>query len=135
MDEFFVVLGYNLAKRIVKRDYCDLEEGTNCNTKKKLVDTNYGGSSLGIWISEFGRRSVVVFNHNEKLVHKAMTLYKDMDLDKVKFCKKYMVWHKASAEEMYKIHGQMGNRTASLEWAKKAYYDWPGVRYDKTIYG
>ena len=48
IDEFFVVLGNKLVKRILDREYCREDDKSKCNPDKQLIDTNYGGTSLAI---------------------------------------------------------------------------------------
>jgi hypothetical protein len=45
MDEMFVVLGRDLIQRIAARTYCGK---IKCDIANQLVDTNYGGTSLGV---------------------------------------------------------------------------------------
>ena len=48
MDEAFVIIGTALVQRISRRKYCVTRAA--CNSVG-LIDTNYGGTSLGQWLS------------------------------------------------------------------------------------
>ena len=50
MDEAFVLVGVDLVSRVSSRTYCAVS--TNCPANG-LVDTNYGGTSLGLWLSSY----------------------------------------------------------------------------------
>jgi hypothetical protein len=47
MDEMFVVLGRDLIQRIAAGTYCGK---IKCDIANQLVDANYGGTSLGVWL-------------------------------------------------------------------------------------
>lgn len=48
-DEYFVLVGSELVSRITSREYCHDLRG--CDKNVSLFDTNYGGTSLGQWLS------------------------------------------------------------------------------------
>ena len=50
-DEMFVLLGRDLVNRIINKTYCELDSKKDCDSLGQLYDTNYGGTSLGIWLS------------------------------------------------------------------------------------
>jgi Galactosyltransferase len=52
MDEFFVVVGQAIVERLAKRRYCHTISKT-CNNKKGLIDTNFGGKSLALWLHPY----------------------------------------------------------------------------------
>ena len=50
-DQMFVLLGRELVTRIASKTYCAQETKKDCDSLGQLFDTNYGGTSLGIWLS------------------------------------------------------------------------------------
>ena len=66
-DEGFVMLGLDLVARIASKDYCYHNNQKICDSFGQLFDTNYGGTSLGIWLSEIN--DVDVFPLNNILKH------------------------------------------------------------------
>ena len=81
-DEMFVLLGRDLVNRIASKKYCDSEERKDCESLNQLYDTNYGGTSLGIWLSEMNDIKPLpmndVFDHkntNVKLNPKDVLLF------------------------------------------------------------
>ena len=81
-DEMFVLLGRDLVNRIVSREYCWSEERKDCDSLNQRYDTNYGGTSLGIWLSEMNDINPLpmndVFDHmnsNDKLKPKDAILF------------------------------------------------------------
>ena len=50
-DEMFVLLGRDIVNRIVSKRYCERGSRKDCDSLGQLYDTNYGGTSLGIWLS------------------------------------------------------------------------------------
>ena len=140
IDEFFVVLGRNIVEKLVEKEYC--EEGVTQNCGSKLIDTNFAGQSLGQWLSTFNRKNLYVFNHNQKLIHKATKNYKvikskiqNSSANKnFKFCENYLVFHKASVEDMGLIYGE-SDRKARVKAAIEAYENWPGVPKLRNVFG
>lgn len=63
IDEAFVVVGMALVKRLVRRSYC--VDNTQCGTTG-LRDTNYGGTSLGLWLSVYD--DVITLPLNQHMV-------------------------------------------------------------------
>ena len=116
MDEMFVFLGWNITRSLVgMRPYC--KYGLDCDHDKFLVDTDFGGSSLGIWLNfyvehykEIGLKVDVRWG-NDFFMHKISKEYGEMskrdnflDYQNKKasnFCKKYLLWHKASINDQY----------------------------------
>lgn len=117
----FVLLGYNLLRNVIgRRDYC--AEGTNCNKFNYLLDTNFGGSSLGIWLEWFQdplvyqatQIKVEVIPMNQYFLHKKHPKYEKFmvadnfypyevkehnSLTAENFCQNYLLWHKASSND------------------------------------
>ena len=51
-DEMFVLLGRQLIENILSKPYCEYERKEICDAFDQRFDTNYGGTSLGLWLSE-----------------------------------------------------------------------------------
>ena len=51
-DEMSVLLGRDLVTRIASKKYCDHDSITVCDSLGQLYDTNYGGNSIGVWLSQ-----------------------------------------------------------------------------------
>jgi hypothetical protein len=66
-DECFVMLGSDLVARILSKEYCYHNTKKTCDSLGQRFDTNYGGTSLGIWLSEIN--GVDVFPLNNVLQH------------------------------------------------------------------
>lgn len=56
MDEQFVLVGYVLIRNLLRRKYC--KNGMEC-FEGHLLDTNYGGTSLGLWLNYFYIKEVI----------------------------------------------------------------------------
>ena len=67
VDECFVMIGRVLLARITSKQYCYHNNQKTCDLFGKLFDTNYGGTSLGIWLSEMN--DVDAFPLNNRLEH------------------------------------------------------------------
>ena len=52
MDEFFVILGRATVDKVLSWPYCRHPNPQYCKEKKMRWDTNYGGSSLGLWLGD-----------------------------------------------------------------------------------
>ena len=66
-DECFVMLGRSLVTSIMSKEYCYHNNQETCDSFGQRFDTNYGGTSLGIWLSEI--RDVHPFPLNNMLEH------------------------------------------------------------------
>ena len=64
-DETFVLLGRNIVSIITSKEYCYHNSRKSCDSFGQLWDTNYGGTSLGIWLSQIP--DVHVFPLNKML--------------------------------------------------------------------
>lgn len=60
IDEMIVIIGSELLNRLVKRKYCNTEQ---CDKTTNLYDTNYGGTSLGLWLSIYDDIKMVSLNN------------------------------------------------------------------------
>lgn len=95
MDEAFVLVGTDLVSRISQRRYCPWQE--NC-PENGLLDTNYGGTSLGLWLSPYSDIKVVPST--------AISLHPPSS-NNIQICGAGPVafWNKIkSAEELKRIH-------------------------------
>ena len=51
-DEMFILIGRLLIDRIALKRYCQHRNQKTCDSLGHIFDTNYGGTSLGIWLSK-----------------------------------------------------------------------------------
>ncbi|XP_060066987.1 uncharacterized protein LOC132547235 [Ylistrum balloti] len=100
MDEMFVVLGRDLIERIANRMYCN---GSKCDPNIDLIDTDYGGTSIGSWLSIYN--DIDYRRDNNRIVHMGRGK-EDIIMEYVKpdFCSKYVLNHKSSVEIMQLLH-------------------------------
>jgi hypothetical protein len=61
IDEAFVLVGMALVQRLVRRQYC--LNSTSCGPAG-LIDTNFGGTSLGLWLSAYNDVEVLPMNEH-----------------------------------------------------------------------
>ena len=90
MDEMFVVLGSDLANRIGSREYCHSQKAC----PHGLVDTDYGGTSLGLWLELYD--DIEVIPMNSYVVH-----YQDYSN---LTCNEKCLFHKASSQQMQTLN-------------------------------
>ena len=64
IDEMFVAVGGTLIKRLAQRQYCDKYVPTreDCDAKHGLPDIGHGGTSLGLWLSNYTDVNIVPIN-------------------------------------------------------------------------
>ncbi|XP_072023850.1 uncharacterized protein [Amphiura filiformis] len=103
IDEMFVVVGKDLSERIARRKYC----AEQCNATIDLIDTNYGGSSLGSWLSIYD--DVDFQPDNNRIIHRPIGRGLNSEtsvLENIKpdFCSKYVIHHKSSVQVMKQLH-------------------------------
>eukprot|EP00729_Bicosta_minor_P021430 gene21430-1805_t len=55
---------FELVRRIVQRRYCDRQDGAEsaCDPRVDLYDTDYGGTSLGLWLAIYSDVEVIRMN-------------------------------------------------------------------------
>ncbi|KAL3861620.1 hypothetical protein ACJMK2_007645 [Sinanodonta woodiana] len=101
IDEMFVVLGIDLVLRISQRKLCSSAQ-FDCD-KSELVETNWGGTSLGRWLSAYDDVVTVADNANIIYYHRgqkpSLDIYKEDN-----FCQKYLLYHKASVDDMFFLY-------------------------------
>ena len=70
-DEFFVVLGHKLVSKIIEQEYClssqDYNQCTNVFKPWQLVDNNYAGQSLGMWLNKIQLQHAIENGQNNLL--------------------------------------------------------------------
>ncbi|XP_060074753.1 uncharacterized protein LOC132554453 [Ylistrum balloti] len=100
VDEMFVVLGKDLIGRIAKRRYC---VGEKCKPSVDLIDTDYGGTSIGSWLSIYN--DVDHQPDNYRIVQFGRNHEQEM-LENIKenFCSRYVLNHKSPVEVMKQLH-------------------------------
>tara|TARA_B110000444_G_scaffold240900_1_gene256722 strand:+ start:10077 stop:12563 length:2487 start_codon:yes stop_codon:yes gene_type:complete len=90
MDEMFVVLGSQLVRRLALRQYC--EPGQPC--ARGLIDTNYGGTSLGAWLESYDDITAIPMNDN--VIH--YRAYGGLN------CSDWYLFHKVSSSQMKALY-------------------------------
>ncbi|XP_069130519.1 uncharacterized protein [Argopecten irradians] len=101
IDEMFVILGKDLIERIAKRRYCT---GTKCNANVDLIDTDFGGTSLGSWLSIYD--DIDIHPDNKRIIQLGRGKEGKIERNiKPDFCLKYLIQHKASVDVMSRLHG------------------------------
>lgn len=101
VDEMFVVFGRELMQRIVQRQYCDDKE--KCNVTEQLVDLDYGGVSLGTWLSIYD--DIDFKTDNRRIIHFGRNQEKKYaHYVKANFCEKWFLYHKSTADIMRQLH-------------------------------
>jgi len=119
IDEQFVGVGHDLVQRLADSDYCEFERGKTLsmssvkrlkqNCSDSLPDTNYGGTSLGMWLGKFD--DVMPVFDNDVLIHYNGPVYTELSTrianhEKVNVCSDFYLFHKSSEEEMYELWTQ-----------------------------
>ena len=62
-DEMFVLIGRDLVGQIASKEYCKEKTRSICDSLGHLYDTNYGGTSLGIWLETINNVNPIPMNH------------------------------------------------------------------------
>ena len=98
VDEMFLIVGVELAKRVANRHFCQERKEENC-----LLDGN-AGHKFRSWIKIYDDFVLV----DERVNRKIVWFYKDTanktDFQKYKtfdFCSKYLLFHKATVSDIY----------------------------------
>ncbi|XP_021340121.1 uncharacterized protein LOC110441333 [Mizuhopecten yessoensis] len=100
IDEMFVVVGKDLLERIAKRKYCTEKK---CNANEDLIDTDFGGTSLGAWLSIYD--DIDYRSDNKRIIQLGKGKEREILLNiKPGFCSKYVLNHKSSVEVMEQLH-------------------------------
>lgn len=109
IDEFFVVFGNTITTRISKRRYC---QSTNCS-KGMLIDTNYGGTSLGAWLSEY--KDIDFQGDNGRMIQTSFGKRPFLNMKSIKsnLCEKKVVIHKTSVDGIQKLQNYNENNTSA----------------------
>ena len=102
----FVIVGRELVKDIIKLPYCHSERVPSCSKTQMIAyDTDFGGTSLGLWISHVGQGNVKATALNDEFLHYgAVNMYNGYDIHSRDVCNDYALYHKASAEQMFYLH-------------------------------
>ena len=65
-DEMFLMIGRELMDEILSRKYCRHSSRKICDELNQLFDTDYGGSSLSVWLSELNVTTLPLNGHTCK---------------------------------------------------------------------
>ncbi|CAC5412974.1 unnamed protein product [Mytilus coruscus] len=101
IDEMFLVLGKDLISLISNRTYCGERK---CKNKDDLIETNYGGNSLGEWLSIYSDK-INFKSDNDRIVQTGPNpLAIAEKYLNPEFCDKKLVFHKSTCEIMQQLH-------------------------------
>lgn len=100
IDEAFVGVGRVLVDRIISRPYCANKQCEETSKSKPLIDTDYGGTSLGAWLEDYD--DVFMRGENKHMVHKAeghwpWAVFNEKLASQL--CKTLVTFHKAHSVE------------------------------------
>ena len=106
VDEMFLIVGVELARRVANRSFCDVNKEENC-----LYDGN-AGHRFGHWIKIYNDIVYVNERANGQMVWFWRGTPNKTEYEKYKtfdFCGHYLLYHKATVTDIYKM-----NRNNSL---------------------
>ena len=99
VDEMFLIIGIELARRVARRNFCeDLDV-----VEKDCLEDGVGGHRFRHWISIYEDRVFVDEKANNKMIwyyreYRNQTEYKKFMTPT--FCEKYLLFHKATPSEL-----------------------------------
>ena len=120
VDEMFVIVGRELALDIVKRKYCHPSRDPDCSRTENAFDTDFGGTSLGLWLSNVANVKGIALN-NLFFHYNNRAVYNAYDIHKRDVCGEFALYHKASAEKMFYLHVKYGNGTRGTATSGKIF--------------
>ena len=103
VDEMFLIVGVELARRIADRNMCEVKKEANC-----LTDGNAGHLFRQwiqlyddfVFINERANGKMVFFYHGTPLaIKRELTKQKTAN-----FCKTFLLYHKADVSDLYTMH-------------------------------
>ncbi|XP_063405764.1 uncharacterized protein LOC134689724 [Mytilus trossulus] len=102
IDEMFLVLGKDLISLVSNRTYCGERK---CKNKDELIETNYGGNSMGDWLSVY-KDKINFKSDNDRIVQTAASNRFELAEKYVKpgFCDQKLIFHKSTCEVMHRLH-------------------------------
>ena len=77
-DEMFVILGRTLMNQIISKEYCNDTNEQTCDSLNQRFDTNFGGTSLGLWLSSIKDVDVHILPLNDVGIHGDIALSNKM---------------------------------------------------------
>ena len=108
IDDMFLFVGIEIVRRITRGNFCDARQSEGCLRSK------FPWKNLREWI-QLSSNSTRVVHDNSKMIYfysgptsakvRMETLYKKYKKD---FCKKYILFHKASARYIYEMNKENG---------------------------
>ena len=101
VDEMFLIVGVELARRVADRSFCDVSKVENC-----LYDGN-AGHRFGHWIKIYNDIVYVNERANGRMVWFWKGTPRKADYWKYKtfdFCRHFLLYHKATASDIYKMN-------------------------------
>ena len=103
VDDMYMFIGVDLARRLAKRNFCDEKKEANC------LKDGHPGTRVKQWISIYNDFVMV----NERKTNNTIFFYKEDSLQKRRqyehlktrdFCLRHIVYHKATASDIYDMH-------------------------------
>ena len=106
LDDVYLFFGIELAKRIVNQTHCSVKSVKGC-----LADGKHPGTAINNWVRTHMKENYVLVNEfkSGKFVYFYLenSLKKKQNLQSLRtenFCQKYILYHKASAKDIYEMH-------------------------------
>ena len=107
VDDMFLFIGIELARRVARRNFCeDLE-----NWVEHCLYNGNGGHMFRYWIDMYNDFIFVDERANDKMIFYYREFNNQSEYRKYitgNFCEKYLLYHKASASDIYRMNQQNG---------------------------
>ena len=105
IDEMFVAVGGTLIERLSERQYCDKDVPTkeDCDARNGLHDTGHGGTSLGLWLSNYSDVNIVPIN--DRVIQYGRREPVPPSGPFVCLNEEKLIFHKATTEQMDSLWG------------------------------
>ena len=106
VDDMFIIIGRTLASRVVKRPLCDVgKKLPNC---LQALEGSAGAHEFRKWTVQYKD----IYYVNERMNNRMIWYYRLTPADEMRvwqafrtwnFCRKYLLFHKATAEDIYRM--------------------------------
>lgn len=83
---------------LIQAPYCHPARQKNCTKTAFNYDTNYGGSSLGLWVGRVG--NAMVYPANNEILHYNF----NYDIHSHDLCENHVLYHKATPESLMYLY-------------------------------
>ena len=114
---FFLLIlllyGAALFRTLIQAPYCHKSrEPNNCTKTEFNYDTDYGGTSLGMWVGRVG--NATVYPANKEVLHYNFKY----NIHTSDVCGEYLLYHKASPESLMYLHNKQNPKRVSATSGK-----------------